>query len=148
MQTLIIGLDCASPKLLNKWKEQLPYFSRLMDSGVCGSLESCHPPITVPAWSVMFSGKTPGELGVYGFRNRLDYSYDKKIIADGALIQQKRLWDWFSYDGQNSIIVGVPQTHPVYPIKGLFIPGIPLSGQNLKCYPPSLSVFIQKNFPD
>jgi predicted AlkP superfamily phosphohydrolase/phosphomutase len=30
------------------------------------------PPITVPAWAVIMSGKDPGQLGYYGFRNRKD----------------------------------------------------------------------------
>ena len=45
-------------------------------------LRSVDPPITVPAWSCMVSGRDPGELGIYGFRNRRDHSYDGLGIAD------------------------------------------------------------------
>ncbi|MCS6939866.1 MAG: alkaline phosphatase family protein, partial [Roseiflexus sp.] len=70
-QLLIIGLDCAEPSLVfDRWRADLPTLSRLMAEGVYGELESCIPAITVPAWSCMMSGRDPGELGIYGFRNR------------------------------------------------------------------------------
>ena len=37
-----------------------------------GDLASITPPITVPAWACAMTGKTPGQLGLYGFRNRKD----------------------------------------------------------------------------
>lgn len=82
MKLLIIGLDCADPKLLFGWKDELPNLKELMGSGAYGKLRSIHPPITVPAWAVMMSGKDPGQLGYYGFRNRKDYSYDAYGIAN------------------------------------------------------------------
>ena len=33
------------------------------------------PPITVPAWMCMCTSQDPGSLGVYGFRNRTNYTY-------------------------------------------------------------------------
>ena len=83
---MIIGLDCAEPSLLERWREQLPVLSGLMDQGVHGRLTSVIPPITVPAWSCMMSSRTPGDLGVYGFRNRQDHSYDSLRIADSTAI--------------------------------------------------------------
>jgi predicted AlkP superfamily phosphohydrolase/phosphomutase len=75
MKLLVIGLDCAAPQLaFEQWREELPTLRRLMASGAYGRLESTHPPITVPAWAAMMSSRDPGELGIYGFRNRKDYS--------------------------------------------------------------------------
>ena len=77
MRVCVIGLDCAPPELVfDRWRDELPNLRRLMDSGVWGPLESTIPPITVPAWMSMMTGKDPGTLGVYGFRNRRDHSYD------------------------------------------------------------------------
>ena len=76
-RVMIIGLDCAAPKILfDDMRSELPVISGLMERGVWGELESCDPPITVPAWSCMMSSKDPGTLGFYGFRNRKDHSYD------------------------------------------------------------------------
>ena len=76
-RVMLIGLDCAAPELVfDRWLDDFPNLKSLYDSGLHGSLRSCDPPITVPAWSVMMSSKSPGLLGVYGFRNRADHSYD------------------------------------------------------------------------
>jgi predicted AlkP superfamily phosphohydrolase/phosphomutase len=91
---IILGLDSAEPSLVfDRWRTDLPTLNRLMAEGVYGELESCIPAITVPAWSCMMSGRDPGELGVYGFRNRLDRSYSRMIVADSRAIRFPRLWD-------------------------------------------------------
>src|SRR6266550_2641898 len=103
----VIGLDCAAPELVfNQWRAELPHLNRLLSQGVYGRLESCTPCITVPAWSVMTSGKDPGVLGIYGFRNRADYSYDRMTIATGAAVKEPRVWDHLSQAGKRVILVG------------------------------------------
>ena len=93
-RVMIIGLDCAEPSLvLGRYRDQLPTLSALADAGAYGRLESVVPPITVPAWSCMMSSRTPGDLGIYGFRNRADHSYDGLFIANGAAVKEPRLWD-------------------------------------------------------
>ena len=57
---MLIGLDCAEPSLvLERWRDELPTISGLMERGAYGRLTSVIPPITVPAWSRMMSSKTP-----------------------------------------------------------------------------------------
>jgi predicted AlkP superfamily phosphohydrolase/phosphomutase len=121
----IIGLDCGDPVLVfDRWLPDLPNFRRLCDLGVFGNLRSCTPPITVPAWSCMAASKDPGQLGIYGFRNRADYSYDKLSIATSLAVREPRLWDLFSARGLNNIILGVPGTFPITrPIRGCLVTG-------------------------
>jgi predicted AlkP superfamily phosphohydrolase/phosphomutase len=119
MKLLIIGLDCAEPSLVfERFRAQLPHLDSLMRRGVYGRLESCLPAITVPAWSVMMSGRDPGELGVYGFRNRADRSYGKMAVADSRAIRFPRLWDLLGAAGWRVATVGVPGTYPVQPVNG------------------------------
>src|SRR5437660_8614753 len=107
-KVVIIGLDCAEPKLVfEQFKGRLPNLEKLMARGVSGRLRSCDPPITVPAWSVMMSGKDPGTLGIYGFRNRSDYSYDKMAFATGAAVREPRVWDYLSKVGKQVVVLGV-----------------------------------------
>ncbi|MCD6302230.1 MAG: alkaline phosphatase family protein, partial [Anaerolineae bacterium] len=69
-KVFVIGLDCAEPSLVfDRYASDLPNLSRLATAGRHGTLETTIPAITVPAWSAMFSGRDPGELGFYGFRN-------------------------------------------------------------------------------
>ncbi len=121
-KVFVIGLDCAPPELLfDAWRDQLPNLGRLVNQGLYSQLMSSTPAITVPAWSSMTSGKDPGVLGFYGFRNRRDYTYDNRYIATGKSVKEKRVWDILGEAGKQSIIVGVPQTYPVQPINGQLI---------------------------
>jgi predicted AlkP superfamily phosphohydrolase/phosphomutase len=121
-RVMIIGLDCAEPSLvLGRFREQLPTLSALADAGAYGRLESVVPPITVPAWSCMMSSRTPGDLGIYGFRNRADHSYDGLFIANGAAVKEPRLWDIIGRRGKQSIVLGVPGTFPIKPLNGVMV---------------------------
>src|SRR5215211_1965875 len=108
-RVMVIGLDCAAPELIfDQWLKDLPNLRSLYENGMHGELRSCDPPITVPAWSVMMTSKSPGRLGVYGFRNRADYSYDRYSIANSLAIKEDRLWDILSRSGTRCIVIGVP----------------------------------------
>ena len=119
----VIGLDCAEPSLVfDQWLERLPNIRRLCECGTYGKLTSCLPPITVPAWSCMAASKDPGTLGIYGFRNRADHSYEKLSIATSLAVKEPRIWDLLGAQGKQSIIVGVPGTYPITkPIAGCMI---------------------------
>jgi predicted AlkP superfamily phosphohydrolase/phosphomutase len=111
----IIGLDCGDPTLVfERWLNDLPNLRRLCRTGRWGQLESCIPPITVPAWSCMASGRDPGALGVYGFRARRDWSYNNSGLATNLDIREPRLWDYLTQAGRPSITIGVPQTFPIH----------------------------------
>ena len=121
----IIGLDCADPVLLfDRWLADLPNLRRLCEKGTFGHLTSCIPPITVPAWSCMASSKDPGRLGIYGFRNRADHSYEKLSIATSLAVREPRLWDLLGARGRSSIVIGFPGTFPIVrPIRGHMVTG-------------------------
>jgi predicted AlkP superfamily phosphohydrolase/phosphomutase len=139
-RALIIGLDCAEPSLvLGRFRDQLPTLSALADAGAYGRLESVVPPITVPAWSCMMSSRTPGDLGIYGFRNRADHSYDGLFIANGSAVKEPRLWDIVGRRGLRSIVLGVPGTFPVRPLNGLMVSCfLTPSTQSQYTFPPAL----------
>jgi predicted AlkP superfamily phosphohydrolase/phosphomutase len=121
-KVMVIGLDSATPELLfDKWLDRLPNIRSLVQSGAYGPLRSCDPPITVPAWSSMMSSKNPGKLGIYGFRNRADYSYDRLSIATSVAVKEDRVWDILSRSGKRPILIGVPQTYPPRPINGKMV---------------------------
>ncbi|NOZ29409.1 MAG: phosphodiesterase [Chloroflexi bacterium] len=121
----VIGLDCAEPSLVfDRWRSGLPNLARLMAEGAYGRLQSCHPPITIPAWSSMLTGKDPGQLGFYGFRNRASYGYESLVVASSALVRHDRVWDILGRAGRRSILVGVPQTYPVRPLHGWMVSGL------------------------
>ena len=146
----VIGLDCAAPDLVfRRWKNDLPNLTSLASQGTWGELQSCIPAITVPAWSCMLSGRDPGEMGIYGFRNRRDRTYENMSIATGNAVRVRRVWDYLSEAGKQCVVVGVPQTYPVRPLNGLLIsdfltPGI----ESEFTYPPELKREILSLVPD
>ena len=121
-RVFVFGMDCMEPSLVfDRWREELPNLSKLMDSGAWGPLRSTIPPITVPAWTAMMTSKDPGQLGVYGFRNRKSYGYDELYFANAAYIREKTLWQILSRHRKNSVVLGVPQTYPPKPMKGTLV---------------------------
>jgi predicted AlkP superfamily phosphohydrolase/phosphomutase len=120
MKTLVIGLDCASPDLVFSLPG-LPHLKRLMEAGCYGRLESIIPPITVPAWMCMATSQDPGSLGVYGFRNRSDYSYDALSVVNAASIAAPAIWDVLGDAGRPVVIVGVPPGYPPRVVNGVSV---------------------------
>lgn len=118
----VIGLDCAEPSLVfEQWRDELPNLKQLMEGGTYGRLESVIPCITVPAWACMMGSKDPGQLGVYGFRNRADHSYEKMTIATSAAVTEPLLWDHLSQAGRDVVAIGVPPGYPPRPVRGVAV---------------------------
>jgi len=118
-RVLIIGLDCAEPSLVfGKYRNELPNLQSLSSKGVWGEIESTTPPITVPAWMSALTSKDPGQLGVYGFRNRADHSYEKMTIANARSINEPAVWDYLGRAGKQAWLVSVPPSFPPKQVVG------------------------------
>jgi len=145
MKVFVIGLDCAPPKIVfEQCRHLLPNLSKLMAAGCYAPLLSSDPPITVPAWMCMLTGKDSGELGFYGFRNRKDYSYNSLVFANSLAVKEPTVWDLLSAAGKKSILVGVPQTYPPKPLNGLVVTDILTpSKESQWTYPASLQAEVE-----
>jgi predicted AlkP superfamily phosphohydrolase/phosphomutase len=110
-----------------------------MQKGIYGTLKSCNPPITVPAWTVMMSSKDPGTLGIYGFRHRRGSSYNSPWTVSSNSINERRIWEIIETHGKRSVIIGVPPAYPPYKVNGKLISCFltPTGAQNYT-YPPEL----------
>lgn len=138
---IVIGLDSAPPSILfdRDKLSYLPNLSDLLEGSAKHRLVSCHPPITIPAWAVMVTGKTPGELGIYGFRHRKRASYHEFYIASSHSVRAPTIWDQVGARGCRSIVIGVPPSYPPKPMKGWLVSGLvtPSSTSNYT-WPPKL----------
>jgi predicted AlkP superfamily phosphohydrolase/phosphomutase len=144
---LVIGLDCAPPALVFQRAEELPNLKKLMENGVYGNLRSSDPPITIPAWMVMATGRDPGQLGLYGFRHRQGYSYNKMWIANSTAIKEKTVWDYLAEQGKESILVSVPPSYPPKPVRGKLISCfITPTKEQSYTYPESLKQELEDRF--
>jgi len=142
----LIGLDCADPILLRELLPELPTLRGLAERGSFARLRSVDPPITIPAWMCMMTGKDPGQLGVYGFRNRKDYSYKGlRIVNSTAFAGAEPLWETLGRHGIRSIVLGVPGTFPPRPISGVLVSGfLAPSTRSTYTYPASIADRIEK----
>jgi predicted AlkP superfamily phosphohydrolase/phosphomutase len=149
MKVAVIGLDCAAPALVfERFRARLPNLSRLANEGCWGRLLSTNPPITVPAWACMMSSQDPGQLGIYGFRNRKDHSYVGYSIANATALTRDLAWDHLGRAGANVIVLGVPPSYPPRALNGIQV-GCFLTPNTRKTYthPPDLREEIETVAP-
>lgn len=120
MRILVIGLDGAAPELLFG-DERLTNVRRLMEHGCYGRLTGVIPPTSVPAWMCMATSQDPGSLGVYGLRNRLDYSYSGLKTVTSMSVQGLAIWDQVAREGKRANIIGVPPSYPPRRVNGICV---------------------------
>ena len=77
-------------------------------------LRSVVPPITVPAWACATTGRDAGELGLYGFRNRVPGSYAMRT-ASSADLDALHVWDRVIASGRRAAALFVPPSYPPRP---------------------------------
>ena len=66
-KVFIMGIDGGSLDLINKWRNDLPNFDKLIKNGTSGYLHTIIPMLTPPAWTSFFTGKNPGKHNIYDF---------------------------------------------------------------------------------
>ncbi len=121
---LIIGLDGASPDLVQRWSSSLPNLSRLISQGAQGTLFSINPPRSVPAWYCFATGMNPAKIGVFGFSQRRPGTYDY-TFANLTFCRAPTFWQWLNHHGIKTALVHVPGTYPPHPVDGVMVSGWP-----------------------
>ncbi len=119
---VVIGLDSAPPEILfDKLRNKLPNIDEMMRRGAYARLRTCNPPITVPAWMVMFTGRDPGALGLYGFRHRKGHSYRGAWIVNSASVKERAIWDMAGDEERRVAVVGIPPSYPPRQVNGICV---------------------------
>lgn len=139
-RVVVFGLDSLEPSLaLEELRADMPVLSGLVDGGVHGRLRSTIPAITCPAWASMMTGRDPGALGLYGFRNRAGAVYEELQPATSEGVRLPAVWDVCSDNDRSVTAIAVPPGYPPVPVNGEWIscfltpPSAPVY-----TYPPSL----------
>lgn len=138
---LIIGLDGASPHLVQKWQSSLPNLSKLRKNGTHGTLYSVLPPRSIPAWYCFATGMNPAKLGVFGFSHRRPGTYDY-TFANMTHCQAPPFWQWLNAYDYKTAVIHVPGTYPPQAVEGVLVSGWPgpVNRGNLTyTFPPELS---------
>jgi predicted AlkP superfamily phosphohydrolase/phosphomutase len=93
----------------------------------------------------MMTSKSPGKLGVYGFRHRKGFSYKEGWLTNSQSIKEPRVWDLIADRNKRSCIIGVPPSYPPFKVNGNLVSCFitPKDSTDFT-YPPSLSDEIKK----
>jgi predicted AlkP superfamily phosphohydrolase/phosphomutase len=67
------------------------------------------------------TSQDPGSLGVYGFRNRADYSYEGLQIVNARSFRELTIWDQIATEGGRSVLIGVPPSYPPRKVNGICV---------------------------
>ncbi|MEN3044639.1 MAG: alkaline phosphatase family protein [Candidatus Hydrothermales bacterium] len=147
MKLFVFGLDGVPFNFVDeKLKDKIPNIKNLIDESQYGILKSIIPPITVPAWICMLSGKTPGELGIYGFRNRKSDDYKLKVLSSYD-VKEDTVLEFLSKKGKKVVSIGIPPSYPPRPINGIRISCFLTPEKESKySYPEEISGIIEENF--
>ena len=121
-RVVVIGLDSCSPwTVFERFRPFTPHLNALLERSTRGTLRTVDPPITVPAWAVMFSGMDPGTLGIYGFRHRRPGTYWDQYVPSSRTLLQPMVWDRLSRVGKRVCVIGMPPGYPPPAVNGVYI---------------------------
>ncbi len=122
-RVLVLGLDGATFSIVEPMvgRGRLPNLARLMSEGAYGVLESTLPPVTIPAWPSMMTGKNPGKLGYYDFLRREGYG----VEPNGYCYEgHAPLWQILNRYGMKTGVMNLPGTYPPDEVDGFMVSGM------------------------
>lgn len=122
-QVLVVGLDGADLRYLDRFSDVLPTIGTLRDDGVDAPLASTHPPWTGSAWPSLYTGVDPSYHGVYDFFDYRGAYPDEADVVTRNDVRAPAIWNYLTSAGLRSVVVNVPITHPAEELDGVIVPG-------------------------
>lgn len=121
---LVVGFDGATFNIIRPLiaNGRLPTLAHLLQNGAWGTLTATVPPITPTAWTTVFTGKNPGQHGIYDFQELDPRTYGRSPVATQRH-RHKTVWDLLGDAALPAIISDVPFTYPPRPLHGLMLTG-------------------------
>jgi len=95
--------------------DRLPNLQDLAMDGSFLRMTSSLPSISSVAWASLFTGKNPGEFGVFGFEERRGNS-DQTFIPDRRNLRSPTIFSNLESKGHRYVSINVPMTYP--PVAG------------------------------
>lgn len=121
MKVCTVGLDGATWDLLDPWLDDLPTIRRFAGT-VRGDLDSCIPPLSIPAWKCFSTGMNPGDLGVFTFVEP-DFGDQRFETVSSETFTHREIWDYLGEAGYRSASINMPSTSPPRDIDGWMVSG-------------------------
>lgn len=144
LKLLIFGIDGGDPRIIKFGIDQgiFPNMASIAKDGFCNTLRCTWPPHTSTGWPSLFSGKLPGEHGIFQFWDCQDVNYSLKATLSTD-IQVPMIWDRFQQSGWKMGLVNIPMSYPPNEWSGFQFTW-PLVKTLRYCRPPQLIRQLQK----
>lgn len=135
-KTFVFGLDGGSLDIIKEMIRdgELPTFAKIMEDGVYGKLRSTIPPITIPAWPALYTGLSPGKLGVVDHIG-INENYEEDVNIPSW--RNKYVWDFLGNEDFKSVVVNIPCLRKSYQMNGFLVPKF---SKDTETYPPNLDI--------
>ena len=117
---IVLGVDGLDWELVDAHRAELP---TLFSWPTLRPLASIFPPDSIPAWTTIFTGRSPGE---HGFLESIDYLDAKPAAAAeeaGAGLPQKTFWDAAGRDGRRVVVINPFLAYPSWDVNGVMVAG-------------------------
>ena len=119
-KALIIGLDAASPLLLQRWTADgsLPTLAALRTAGVSGQIKTPPGVADDAVWASFYTGMPLGHHGRY-FWEQLSPDARRVVHAGGRLPEAPPIWTTLSTAGKRVAVLDVPKVPVAHALNGI-----------------------------
>jgi predicted AlkP superfamily phosphohydrolase/phosphomutase len=107
----MIGLDAAELSFIHQYAEKLPVLSRLLAVAPAKQLESTAAQLAGSVWPTFYTGKMPGEHGIYHHLQWDQSAMRLRRVTDQWLWAEP-FWYEFERRGKRVVSIDVPMTFP------------------------------------
>jgi len=123
---LLIGLDGLESSIVREMvaRGKLPNIAALIDSGVCGHIQTIAPALSPVVWTTVATGKAPRSHGIMNFTDRASGGAYTSNARRG-----KALWNITGDYGKTCNVVGYWITWPAEEINGVVVSQISSKSQ-------------------
>jgi predicted AlkP superfamily phosphohydrolase/phosphomutase len=140
-KVLLLGLDGATFSVLEPMVARgvMPFLGRFIQEGARANLRTIVPALTPPAWTSLFTGRTPGHHGVFDFF-RMDSAETRHIrFVTSRDVAVPTVWELAADAGLKVTALNFPLMFPPPRLNGYVVPGwVPWRQLRLACHPPDL----------
>jgi predicted AlkP superfamily phosphohydrolase/phosphomutase len=136
-KVVVIGIDALDAVLLERWKQDLPNFRKMMERGHYAPLESTTPPDSIPAWVTIYTGMQPWEHGLLDTMDYLDIKAGGPAL-DIQMLVGRTFWDRASRQGKRVCVINPLLAYPVWPVNGIMVNGPVFISGEAQAHPPDI----------
>ena len=120
-KVLLIGIDSLDPKLLVKFADDLPNFTRLRQESPEIRLKCIFPPDSIPAWVSIHTGLNPAGHGLIYVFDIFESQWQDILNIDPDIFRGRTFWDHASNGGRRVCVLFPFTAFPPWPVNGLMV---------------------------